>query len=290
MEVTVAYESKDILGEGPVWSPEEQALYWIDIDFPSVQRWKPETGEFRRWMMRSAIGSFAFCEDGRMVVALRDGLFFFDPESHEFEKISDPEEDKPDNRFNDGKVDRQGRFWAGTLHNEEVEARGSLYLMNHNLEVTTMRENNIISNGIGWSPDNQTIYFTDSGTQTIYAYDFEPETGKMSHERIFARDTDCFPDGLTVDAEGYVWSAKWDGWKVVRYTPDGQIDQEIRLPVQRPTSVMFGGPDLSQLYITSASVRLTEEELALQPLAGHLFVLQTGTRGLPETKFGKKPE
>lgn len=281
MKVKVAYQAEDKLGEGPVWSVAEQALYWVDILGPSLQRWQPESGKVDGWLMPSYIGSFALREKGGLVVALRDGLYTFDRGSQQLENLCRPEAEL-NTRFNDGKCDRHGRFWAGTMAFEEGHYIGALYRLDRDGTCHQMRSNVSCSNGLGWSLDNRTMYYTDSPTQNIFAYDFDPETGTIRNERVFASDEDCIPDGLTVDAEGYVWGAKWDGWKVVRYAPDGSVDREINLPVQRPTSCTFGGPDMNLLYITSAKIGLSPNELAEQPLAGNVFVVETDVRGLPE--------
>ncbi|MGB0386295.1 MAG: SMP-30/gluconolactonase/LRE family protein [Ardenticatenaceae bacterium] len=285
MNVECAFRTKDILGEGPVWSIEEQALYWVDIERPALQRWNPATGEHKVWQMPSQIGSYALREGGEAVVALRTGLAWLDLGSGDVTPIVDPEADMVHNRFNDGACDRQGRFWAGTMHLTGNDPSGSLYRFDPDGTLTKMRTPVWVSNGLGWSPDNRIMYYADSPTGHIYAYDFDPDTGNISNERIFAHTDDGYPDGLTVDAEGYVWSAKWDGWRIVRYAPDGSIDREIKMPVQRPTSCMFGGPELRHLFITSATVNLTEEELAPQPLAGSVLVIETDVAGLPEPRF-----
>jgi sugar lactone lactonase YvrE len=150
-----------------------------------------------------------------------------------------------------------------------------------------MRHNVAVSNGLGWSPDNRIMYYADSPTYNIYAFDFEPELGRISNERLFAHHQTGFPDGLTVDAEGYVWSARWDGWQVIRFAPDGTIDRVVEMPVQRPTSCIFGGPQLNQLFVTSAKIGLNEAELAGQPLAGNLFVIDVDVPGLAEPLFGE---
>jgi L-arabinonolactonase len=286
MEVKVAIESKDSLGEGPVWSESEGALYWVDIDRQLLQRWDSVSGERRIWEMPSAIGSFALRESGGCIVALRTGLASLDFASGEVVPIVDPEPDKPTTRFNDGKCDRQGRFWAGTMDEEYPNLRGSLYRLDSDLGLHRMRGSVGISNGLGWSPDNRTFYFTDSVKHTIYVYDFDPETGDIAHERIFAQTPEEYvPDGLTVDSEGCIWSAKWDGWKIVRYAPNGSIDLEVSLPVQRPTSCTFGGPGMNLLFVTSARIDLSNEELSRQPLAGSVFVIETRVKGIPEPKF-----
>lgn len=284
MKLKVAFAAEDKLGEGPVWSVGEQALYWVDIERPCLQRYHPETGAYTAWAMPSQIGSFALRQSGGAVVALRDGLYTFDLDSGALHNICRPEPERG-TRFNDGKCDRYGRFWAGTMELKVAAPVGALYRLDGAGNCQLMRPNVTCSNGLGWSPDNRTMYYTDTPTRHIVAYDFDGETGQISHERIFAEDSDGFPDGLTVDAAGYVWSAKWDGWKIVRYAPDGTVDREIPLSVQRPTSCTFGGPALNQLYITSASVGLSASERAEQPLAGSLLVLETDATGLPDALY-----
>lgn len=286
MNVELAYQSNDILGEGPVWSAEEQALYWIDIWRPALRRWQPGSGQFKSWAMPAPIGSFTLRAGGGAVVALKNGLHWFDFEQARATLLIDPEADRPDTRFNDGKCDRLGRFWAGTLDDDgEKLPKGSLYRLDANGSLHTVRGQVTVSNGLGWSPDNRTMYYTDSPTRTIVAYDFDLDSGSISNERLFARVEAGFPDGLTVDAEGYVWSARWDGWQVVRHAPDGSVDRVIEMPVARPTSCMFGGPELRHLYITSARFGLSDEALTVQPLAGGVFVLETDVPGLPEPRF-----
>ena len=286
MEVGVAIESQDSLGEGPVWSAGEGALYWVDIDRKLLQRWDLARGERKIWEMPSAIGSFVLRESGGCIVALRTGLATLDFVSGDVFPMIDPEPDKPHTRFNDGKCDRQGRFWAGTMDEEYPNLRGALYRLDKDLSLHRMQGNIGISNGLGWSPDNRTFYYTDSVKHTIYAYDFDPDSGDIANEKIFAQTPEEYvPDGLTVDSEGYVWSAKWDGWKIVRYAPDGHIDQEIQMPVQRPTSCTFGGPKMNLLFVTSARIDLSDEDLDLQPLAGSVFVIETRAKGIPEPKF-----
>ena len=222
-----------------------------------------------------------------MVVALRTGFAFLDLETGAVAGLTDPEADRPDNRFNDGKVDRQGRFWAGTLNDAEKQPLGSLYRLDADGTVTLMQDGAVVSNGIGWSPDDRTLYFTDSVIRTIWAFDFDPAAGAIANRRIFAEvpDGTGYPDGLTVDSEGFVWSAVWDGWRIVRYDPSGRIDREVVMPVQRPTSCMLGGPDLKTLYVTSASIHLDAGALERGPLAGGLFALEADVPGLPEPRF-----
>ena len=285
MKPVCAFDSQDILGEGPLWDPEDQALYWIDIKERHLQKWTPGTGDYRVWALPEEIGSFALRTIGGAVLALQNGFYMLDFDSGDVLPVVDPETDKPGNRFNDGKCDRAGRFWAGTMDNAERVINGALYRLDPDHSCRLMRPGAFISNGLGWSPDNRTMYYSDSSMQRIFAFDFDLAAGAISNERVFAVVDQGYPDGLTVDAEGYIWSAVWDGWRVTRYAPDGSIDQEIRMPVQRPTSCMFGGPDLDTLYITSASINLPEETRMVQPQAGSVFALQPGVKGLPETRF-----
>jgi L-arabinonolactonase len=286
VDVEVAVNSMDILGEGPVWSRQENALYWVDIDRQLLQRLNPNTGERKMWKMHSNIGSFALRPSGHPLVALRDGFFFYDLDTSKTRFLGDPEDDLPYTRFNDGKCDRMGRFWAGTMDEESPKKRAALYCLSPDRTYTKMIDHIGISNGLGWSPDNSVFYYTDSVDHTIYAYDFNLTMGTISNPRVFARTPNEYvPDGLTVDKDGFVWSANWDGWKVIRYTPDGKIDMEILLPVQRPTSCTFGGPNMDQLFITSARIDLDVTALEKQPLAGSVFVIQTQSEGIAEPFF-----
>jgi sugar lactone lactonase YvrE len=223
-----------------------------------------------------------------MVFGDADGLGFLDLTTGEVTRIGDPESHLPHNRFNDGKVDRSGRVWAGTMNEHGPEATGSLYRLDPDGSIHNMASGFVCSNGLGWSPDNRTMYFTDSMVRTIWTYEFDPETGALGDRRVFATlaEDDGFPDGMTVDSEGFVWSAVWDGWRILRFAPDGSIDRTVQMPVQRPSSCMFGGPDLKTLYITSACVELGWNALKRGPLAGSLFALPTDVPGLPEVPFG----
>lgn len=286
MKAALAFASNDILGEGPVWSEKEQALYWIDIKKPCLQRWHPASGEHTVWALPAEIGSFSLRARGGAIMALQNGLSFFNFETGDVTHITDPEAHLPGNRFNDGKCDRAGRFWAGTMDNEEKDfSLGSLYRTDADMQATRIRGNVGISNGLGWSPDNKIMYYADSPAGCIYAYDFDFATGTPTNERVFVTVDKGVPDGLTVDHEGFVWNCQWDAWRVVRYAPDGSVAFTLEMPVQRPTSCMFGGSDLATLYITSASINLTDAERASQPHAGCVFQVATTTRGMPEPLF-----
>lgn len=289
MEIIGIIESNTSLGEGPVWSVEEQALYWVDIDNELLQRWALNTKEIATWKLPSTIGSFAFRESGGFILALRSGLTFFNPETGNMQLIANPLSNPSRIRFNDGKCDRNGRFWVGTMDEELNNPLGSLYCLDPNLECRTMKEGVGISNGLGWSPDNSQFYYTDSSRRTIWVYDFNFETGTIINERIFVKtENNDIPDGLTIDESGFIWSAKWDGWKIVRYSPRGKVDKIYNLPVQRPTSCTFGGPNRDLLFVTTAKIDLSVSALKEQPNAGNIFIIKTGSRGFPEPKFAGK--
>ncbi len=196
----------------------------------------------------------------------------------------DPEANKANTRFNDGAVDRMGRFWAGTLGDSY---NNNLYRLDPDLSVHLMEKGVDISNGIGWSPDNRLMYFTDSSPKKIYVYDYDLATGEIENRRVFVDSADQpgVPDGMTVDADGYIWSARWGGWRINRYDPDGVLVGSIELPVEFPTSVMFAGSDLDRLYITSARVSIPQAMRAKRPLDGNLFVYEPGVRGIEEPFF-----
>ncbi|HZG45679.1 MAG TPA: SMP-30/gluconolactonase/LRE family protein, partial [Allosphingosinicella sp.] len=200
--------------------------------------------------------------------------------------IADPEPDLPANRFNDGKVDRAGRFWAGTMDRHERDASGSLYRLDPDRSWTRIDSGYRVTNGPAFSRDGRTMYHTDSARQTVYAFDLA-EDGSPSNRRVHLHfgEGDGYPDGMTVDAEDCLWIAFWDGWCVRRFSPAGQRLAELRVPAQRPTSCAFGGPDLDQLFITTASRDLTAEERARQPCAGGLFMTSPGVTGLAEPLF-----
>jgi sugar lactone lactonase YvrE len=273
------------LGEGPVWSVEDGALYWIDVPAQAVYRWTADTDRTDTWAVPGVIGSLALSAAGGLIVSLRQGLHRLDLEQGTTTFLLDPEADRPGNRFNDATVDALGRFWVGSMRLDEQGNDGGLYLVRADGTWEQKLAGIGLSNGIGFSPDRTVMYHTDSLRRTISAFDFDLAAATMTNRRDFAIDTDCFPDGLTVDAEGYVWSAKWAGWRIVRYAPDGRIDRVVDLPVQCPTSVAFGGPDLDQLYITSGRKGLSERSLQAGPLAGRLLVLDSpGVTGRPEPR------
>jgi L-arabinonolactonase len=280
--VTLA-NTQDLLGECPVWCPKEQALYWVDSRAPALRRLDPATRAVTSWPMPELIGSYALRENGGFVVGLQTCIAFFDPATG-VRPIAAPEPPEKAMRFNDGKCDRRGRYWVGTKRDGINDASGSLYCLTPDLTCTAMDDNISMPNSLAWSPDDRVMYFADSKLGSIFRYPFDIDAGTIGPRHVFAQ-CDWHPDGATIDQEGFLWSAGYDGWRVTRYAPDGRVDRVIEMPVQRPTSCAFGGADLATLYVTTASQRLTEEQRARQPLAGALLALDVGVRGLPEPRF-----
>lgn len=275
------------LGEGPIWSGEEQALYWVDIVAPAIHRFRPADGRHDQWPMPEHVGSLSMRESGGLVVALKSGFGLFDPESGSIDMVNHAEADKLDNRFNDGRCDREGRFFAGSLTYSEDAPLGSLWRLDSDYQATPVLDGITISNGLCWSPDGATMYHVDTPTREIRAYDYDQERGLPYNPRVLLT-TDPeggWPDGSITDSEGCIWNAEWDGARVVRYTPDGKIDRIVRVPARRATCAAFGGPDLKTLYITSAWDRMSAEERAEWPRSGDLFAVDLDIPGLPDPQF-----
>ncbi|HEX4203495.1 MAG TPA: SMP-30/gluconolactonase/LRE family protein [Ktedonobacteraceae bacterium] len=276
------------LGEGPVWSIEEQKLYWVDITSGTYSRYDPAAGSYETFNIGVPLGVLALRERGGLVMATKKGFAFWDEQQKVLDFIAQPEADRPYMSFNDGAVDCRGRFWAGTKSEApEPQPEGTLYRLDPDLSLHSMVSGVGISNGIGWSPDNTIMYFTDSPRHIIYAYDFAEESGAISNQRTFAYTPDepYEPDGLAVDSEGYVWSACWDAAKIIRYAPSGAVDNVIQVPALRPTSCVFGGQSLDELYITSSVDHLNDEQRTQYPYSGDLFRLKAGVKGLPKYRF-----
>lgn len=283
-EVELVVDARDELGEGPRWNVQEQTLYWVDIEARRYHRLDPVSNQHEVIETGEKIGVLGFRQAGGLIMATERGFAFFDPITGTLEHIKDPEANKPQTQFNDGGVDRKGRFWAGTTGDP---FQNSLYRLHPDRIVKVMETGVDVSNGIGWSPDNRIMYYIDSTPALIYAYDFDLETGEIDNRRVFVDHSSGpgVPDGLTVDAEGFVWVAFWDGWCIRRYDPHGKLERSIRLPVQYPTAVAFGGAYLTDLYITSALYEIPREERSDYPLAGGLFRISGIGHGIPEALF-----
>jgi L-arabinonolactonase len=286
MNVRRVGDTSDVLGEGPVWDVQEQAFYWVDIRGCLVRRYDWATGGIESWTLPEMVGSLAVRERGGLLLAMKSSLSFFDPASGALERVCGPEAGRENMRFNDGKCDRQGRFWAGTMNDVVREPAGTLYRLDPQRGCVAQFNGIRTPNSLAWSPDGRIMYFADSRSQVIHAYPFETATGELGTPRVFHTvEPPAIPDGATVDADGYVWSAMYGGGRIVRIAPDGRVDRTIDLPVEQPTSCQFVGPNLDVLFITTARQRLTEEQLAQQPLAGALLAVDVGVRGLPEARY-----
>lgn len=288
LQVDCLTDSRALLGEGPCWSPRDGVLYWVDILTPSIHSFDLRSGQDSEFKLGSMVSCAVPKSTGGLLVATPGGLMTFDNESKRLSLLCHPESERPGNRYNDGKCDRMGRLWVGTLDMGAAANRGNLFRVESDGSWKKMDSGFTVANGLGWSPDNRLMYFADSARRIIYVYDFDLRAGTVANRRPFVtfETNDGTPDGLTVDEEGCVWVAVWDAWRVSRYSPEGKELLRIRLPVPRPTSCCFGGPDLDTLYITSASVRLNEQALKAAPLSGALFAVRVpGVRGLPETAF-----
>lgn len=274
------------LGEGPSWDGGAGVLWWVDIHNHRVHRWDPAAGEDTVYEVGETVGCAHPAADGRVVLALRRGVALLDPASGAVEPLAALLPERAGLRLNDGKCDARGRLWVGSMSAEEGGA--ALFRVDPDGSAREAVGGLTMSNGLGWSPDGATLYLTDSPARTILAFDFDAEAGTLSGRRVFAdlSRADSVPDGLAVDAEGCVWSAQWGGACLVRFAPDGGELLRVRLPVPHPTSCAFGGGDGTDLYVTTASIGMTEEEIEDAFESGDLFVLRPGVAGPPAARFG----
>jgi L-arabinonolactonase len=288
------------LGEGPVWDVETGMLWWLDgtgrrVGNPSIWRLDPRSGEVDHWSLDHDVGALALRRDGGLVLALDDGFYFFDPASAGLELIARIDADQPRSRLNDGKVDRRGRFFAGGMDDKEELPLCGLWRLDPDLTVTQVADGIICTNGPCWSPDDRTFYVADTFVDEFWAYDYDLATGALSNKRVFANTKSMpgVPDGSTVDAEGCLWNAELITGELVRYDPEGRVERRIGMPVRNITSVMFGGPALDEIYVTSmARVKhpAVHDRFAVEAKpqfgAGSLFkVTGLGIRGVPEPRF-----
>jgi sugar lactone lactonase YvrE len=276
------------LGESALWDDRRSVLYWVDITGATVYARDWSGGSIRTLAMPDLVGSVGLRARGGLVAALRHAVAYCDMDRGTVEVVRVLEADLSGNRFNDGAVDPRGRFWFGSMDLSESEPSGAFYSVDPALAVHRALDGIICSNGPAWSPDGRTLYHVDSTRRLVRAYEFDPDTGAVGPGRVFVSDEDqpWFPDGVTVDAEGFVWNCKWDGGRIVRYAPDGGVDRVIRLPVPRPTRCAFVGEDLSALAVTSARIGLDDATLAGAPLSGHVMLLDPGARGRSTSMFG----
>jgi len=283
LSLTRVGAQRDILGECPLWDEREGALFWVDIRRPALRRFDPASGDVATRPMPDLVGSIALARPGTLLVALAERVAVYDWESDRLDTVAELPVRIADHRFNDGRCDRQGRFWVGTMHNVTRAPEGTLYRLDPGGELMPVLDRICIPNSLAWSPDGRTMYFADSLRHAIARHDFDPGTGALGAAQPFvATVPPAFPDGSTVDAKGFLWNAEFNGGRVVRYTPDGQVDRVVAVPTPRPTSCAFGGADLRTLFITSTSQAMSDAEREREPLAGALFAFDAGVAGIAE--------
>lgn len=276
------------LAEGPVWDDREQILYWVDILAGRLMAYDPDQRTNSVFEIGEDLGAAALREQRGMLLAVQSGFMFFDPRTGKKTKIADPEPDKKNHRFNDGKCDPNGRFWAGTLSYDLEKGAGSLYCLHPDLNIERKLEDLTIPNGMAWNSQRNQFYFIDSPTGTIFRFDYENASGKIKNQstvRVMEAQEGS-PDGMTIDEEDKLWVALYNGSKVIRIDPDtGKTLFEVHLPVPRITSCTFGGRELNELYITTAREHMTEKDIEKYPLSGSLFKIKLPFKGVPAFRF-----
>lgn len=288
LDVELVLDHRLKVGESPVWSESEQAIYLIDIHGAELHRVHPESGRHDKWSLPERVGSIALCKNGGLLVALRKGLFHINPETMSFTPLAAVDEPL-ENRLNDGRCDRQGRFWVGSMAEPPRAgvSAGSLYRYHGGARMEMMVGGLVVSNGLAFSPDGRRLYHSDShaSVSCIWRWDLDPDTGQIFNRTLFADTsaTPSRPDGACVDAEGCYWVAGNGGGEILRYSPSGVLDRRLRVPVSKPSMMAFGGKNLDVMFVTSVSAFVAEPQA--EPLAGKLFALRPGVTGLPEPAF-----
>ncbi len=286
--VDLLSDAKARLGESPVWDAGAGCVRWIDCMGHRLHRYDLAAGATASVDVGEPVHSIGLCDDGGLVAAMASGFGLLDPQTGAFDPLSRPEEARPDYRFNDGKCGPDGRFWAGSMPRNYTGAGGRLYRLGPGGAVAAMADGFTVPNGPGWSLDGSVFYIADSPAGAIFRYGFDA-AGGVPGPRAVAVESGLapgWPDGMAVDAEGCLWSARWDGGCVVRFTPQGAVDRIVGMPVSRPTSCAFAGPDLDILVVTSGAAGMDEAARAAEPLAGGLFAFSPGVRGAPVGTFG----
>jgi D-xylonolactonase len=278
----VVWEVEALLGEGPVWVERDSALWFVDIKKQQVHRYDPASGAQRSWDSPEQVGFVLPADDGRFVAGLKSGLYRFDPESGAFDMLAEVDGDKPHNRLNDGTVDPTGRLWFGTMDNDESAKNGAFYCFESGKLTRTAIDEIAITNGPAVSPDGKLLYFVDTLKGTIAVADIHDD-GTLGERRPFVKipPTEGHPDGPTIDSEGFLWIALYAGWEARRYSPDGELAKRVRFPVANITKLAFGGDDLRTAFATTARQKMSPEEIARQPLIGHLFEFRVDVPGIP---------
>lgn len=296
-QAEMVLDARAQLGECPLWSVAEQCLYWIDIAGRRVHRYDPATGLDRVWWVPCEPGCIALAEKGGLVAALRDGFYRFYPQEGLLDKLADAPYDSRDMRFNDGRCDSAGRFWAGAMYEPRTTELASMVCLERGatrLGWGPQQDLGVkVSNGLAFSADGTSLFQSDTPNHVIYRFTFDAASGQVGERKVFARlpvkgEEAVYggrPDGAALDAEGCYWSAQYEGGRVLRFSPQGEIIGVVRVPVTRPTMIAFGGADLRTLYITSAREGAPDDELALQPQAGGIFAVRLDVSGRPEPLY-----
>lgn len=281
----------DVLGESPLWCEHTQSLLWLDIDSGRLQRFHPASGRHDRFEFDARfVGSLALTHTpGRVLIAQDLGLYLFDLAGGDCRLVCQVEPREQDNRLNDGRCDAQGRFWVGTMDNQLSRPHGAFYRVDPDGSVHHQFGDVIVSNTVTFSPDSTRLYFSDTRRFVTWRFALDVQAGTLSQREVFVDHTARRerPDGACVDAEGFVWTALFGSGRLVRYSPAGEVDRIVELPVTNPTCICLGGPDLKTLYITSARKFLGREQLRHEPLAGAVLALDVEVPGLPERRFGQ---
>jgi len=285
--VECLWQGHNILGESPIWSPQNQTLYWLDILANELHSYDIITGQHQQWHFNEQACCLGLRYRGGLITALATRFAFIDLTSGELKPITDSILDSETTMFNDGHCDPLGRFWAGSKDSHESAPHGQLFCLDINHNIQSRAKGYTVANGLEWDPSDQWFYVADTPNKRIDRYKFDSHTGTISEPTTFVtlNDQEGYPDGLTVDSEGYVWNAHFMGGRVVRYTPEGHIDQVIDMPVTYPTSCCLGGAEGKTLFITSARRDLTPEQADNEPLAGSVFVANTEVSGVSPRYF-----
>ena len=280
-----------LLGESPFWHPEQSALWWCDIPGKQLNRYHPASDEHRAWAFDTEPACIAPLPGGDLIIGMRDGLWRFEPTSGRREQLATAPYNPANERFNDGKADPQGRFWLGTIYEPRQPPLATLQRWAAG-QLRSLASGITVSNGLGFSPDGRTMYWSDTKAHVVFAFDFDMQAGSLSRQRVFVQfplktsgqalsTYGGRPDGAAVDAEGCYWTAMFEGQRLLRYSPAGELLAEVKLPVRCPTMPCFGGADLRTLYITTAHENRPAEELAREPWAGRVLQLRVDVPGLP---------
>lgn len=285
------YKIESQLGEGAIWNYKTQEFYWIDIEGKLLHIYNPETKENRSFTTLSRIGTVVPYTQNEVVVALEDGIYKLNINTGAVSLLSDVEAQMTENRFNDGKCDPLGNLWVGSMHLKQSKPHASLYKVNDQGEAIKMVDSVTISNGIVWTSDAKTMYYIDTPTSKIMAYDYDINTGTISNKRVAVEISleDGYPDGMTIDSEDMLWVGLWNGNAIAHFNPKtGELISKIKVPAHNITACAFGGENLDILYITTARIDMTPEELDSLPLSGSVFKVVPGVKGVKASFFGSE--